>query len=344
MNTRGLMELVVLNIGYDLGILTPEIFAMMVIMALVTTLMTGPALDLIERLNKIKLPALSEKINRIREYRIILSFGNPEMGKSLLKLANGLVKKQDINTAITALHLSPNSILHHYNLEQYEEESFAPLIAESEVLNQNVTTLFKASDDIDADIIEITNKGDFDLLLVGIGQSIFEGSLLGRILGYTTRIVNTDLLIKKVGGKDSKISYNYFDDRTRNILIDSKVPVGILIDKKLTGLDKVLVPFYDKSDSFLIEYIQRLIKNADAQVTIIYPENKLNNQIEMKENLRAIEQQAPNHIALNGVKTLDESSVDDFDLLMISTEGWKQIINSGSGWLDKTPSILIIRP
>lgn len=47
MNTRGLMELIVLNIGYDLGILTGEIFAMMVIMALVTTFMTGPALDLI---------------------------------------------------------------------------------------------------------------------------------------------------------------------------------------------------------------------------------------------------------------------------------------------------------
>jgi len=47
MNTRGLMQLIVLNIGYDLGILSPEIFAMMVLMALVTTFMTGPALDLI---------------------------------------------------------------------------------------------------------------------------------------------------------------------------------------------------------------------------------------------------------------------------------------------------------
>src|SRR6476661_5506544 len=49
MNTRGLMELVVLNIGYDLGILTPQVFAMMVIMALATTCMTGPALNLIGR-------------------------------------------------------------------------------------------------------------------------------------------------------------------------------------------------------------------------------------------------------------------------------------------------------
>lgn len=49
MNTRGLMELVVLNIGYDLGILSPEIFAMFVLMALATTFMTAPLLDLIQK-------------------------------------------------------------------------------------------------------------------------------------------------------------------------------------------------------------------------------------------------------------------------------------------------------
>lgn len=52
MNTRGLMELIVLNIGYDLGILSPEVFAMMVLMALVTTFMTGPLLDFTEWVSK----------------------------------------------------------------------------------------------------------------------------------------------------------------------------------------------------------------------------------------------------------------------------------------------------
>lgn len=46
MNTRGLMELIVLNIGYDLGILSPAMYTMMVIMALATTCMAGPALAL----------------------------------------------------------------------------------------------------------------------------------------------------------------------------------------------------------------------------------------------------------------------------------------------------------
>jgi Kef-type K+ transport system membrane component KefB len=49
MNTRGLMELIVLNIGYDLGILSPTMYTMMVIMALTTTCMAGPALALIGR-------------------------------------------------------------------------------------------------------------------------------------------------------------------------------------------------------------------------------------------------------------------------------------------------------
>ena len=44
MNTRGLMELIVLNIGLDLGVISPTLFAMMVVMALVTTFATTPLL------------------------------------------------------------------------------------------------------------------------------------------------------------------------------------------------------------------------------------------------------------------------------------------------------------
>lgn len=47
MNTRGLMELIVLNIGLDLGVISPTLFAMMVLMALVTTIATTPVLRLL---------------------------------------------------------------------------------------------------------------------------------------------------------------------------------------------------------------------------------------------------------------------------------------------------------
>lgn len=52
MNTRGLMELIALNIGYELGILSPRIFAMLVIMALATTMLTGPLLTVFAKVKR----------------------------------------------------------------------------------------------------------------------------------------------------------------------------------------------------------------------------------------------------------------------------------------------------
>jgi Kef-type K+ transport system membrane component KefB len=61
MNTRGLLELIVLNLGLDLGILSPRIFAMMVLMALTTTAMTGPLLTLLGLGGRVPTGAGAEK-------------------------------------------------------------------------------------------------------------------------------------------------------------------------------------------------------------------------------------------------------------------------------------------
>ena len=49
MNTRGLMELIVLGLGYDLGLINGSLFAILVLVAIVTTVMTGPLLGFIDR-------------------------------------------------------------------------------------------------------------------------------------------------------------------------------------------------------------------------------------------------------------------------------------------------------
>ncbi|HEU4722178.1 MAG TPA: cation:proton antiporter [Gemmatimonadaceae bacterium] len=57
MNTRGLMELVILNVGLDIGVLSPPLFAMMVVMALVTTALTTPLLDRLQRPTAVAVPS-----------------------------------------------------------------------------------------------------------------------------------------------------------------------------------------------------------------------------------------------------------------------------------------------
>jgi hypothetical protein len=66
MNTRGLTELIVLNIGLDLGIVSPALFTMLVVMALVTTFMAGPALRLIDPKRELSEPPEEE----LREARV----------------------------------------------------------------------------------------------------------------------------------------------------------------------------------------------------------------------------------------------------------------------------------
>lgn len=344
MNTRGLMELVVLNIGYDLGVLTPEIFAMMVIMALVTTCMTGPSLDLISKIFGKKPSTIPLEVSQISKYKVLVSFGNPESGRSLLRLANGFIRKINGNASVTAMHLSPVNELHHYNEAEYQKDSFAPVIAESKSLNQKITTLFKPSSNIDADIAQVANEGDYDLLLVGLGQSIFEGSLLGKILGFTTRMINPERLIDKVTGKEKLFDNSVFDERTRMILANSQVPVGILIDKNLKEVEKVFLPILDAKDDYLIKYASKLINNSGVQVTVLDIEGQIKNNAEIKETIRAIEQNAPNHIRLITNRTIDKVFLQEQDLMLISLESWKALVESQSVWLNETPSTLIIKP
>ena len=343
MNTRGLMELVVLNIGYDLGVLTPEIFAMMVIMALVTTFMTGPALDLINwsfKSNQIEIPV---EISQINKFKVLVSFGNPERGKSLLRLAHGLIRKLNGNATITTMHLSPTNELHHYNVAEYEEDSFSPVIQESEILNQKITTLFKASNDIDSDITEVANTGDYDLLLIGLGQSIFEGSLLGKILGFTTRFINPEKLLNQVTGRESLFENSPFDERTRNILNRSKVPVGVLIDKDFDNVETVFIPVFSENDTFLIQFAQKLINNSESQITILDVGGYIKNNPELKEKIRAIEQKAPNYINLLNERIIDKEFLTSQHLMIVSIESWKKLVDSKSLWLSDIPSTLILK-
>jgi Kef-type K+ transport system membrane component KefB len=342
MNTRGLMELVVLNIGYDLGVLTPEIFAMMVIMALVTTFMTGPSLDFINWVFKSKSVEVPQEISEISKYKILISFGNPDRGKSLLRLASGLTKKLNDNASITAMHLTSSNEMHHYNAEEYESESFAPIIQESKDLNQKIITLYKASNDIDADIAEVANKGNYDLLLIGVGQSIYEGSLLGKILGFTTKIINPEKLINQVTGKENLFESSTFDDRTRTILGKSDISVGVLVDKGFSKIDQVFIPIFSEKDIYLLLFAQKLIKNSGSQIIILDAAGKIKNNSEIRELVRAIEQFAPNHINLLNERIIEKAFLMQNDLMIVSDNSWKKLIESKSDWLSDVPSTLIL--
>lgn len=344
MNTRGLMELIVLNIGLELKVLTPEVFTMMVIMALVTTFMTGPALDLINFVFKNKNTADAEEIVAEKKYRILFSYGDNEKGKSLLRLANSFTKKQKSSSLVTAMRVSLSDELHVLNMEQKENESFFPIFEESKLLNVEIETIFKVTMDIESEISDVANQGDYDLLLVGLGQSIFAGTILGKVIGFTTRIINPDRLIDKFTGKEGLFENSPFEERTRQIVAKTKMPLGILIDKELQEIEHVFIPIFRSEDSFLIDYAQKLIYNNNAAITVLDVNGHVKNNFVIQSAVASLEQIHPNNLSIVRDKAVSLPFLEEQDLMIISLESWKSLIDSDSDWLIGVPSVLIIKP
>ena len=344
-NTRGLMELIVLNIGYDLGVLTPEIFAMLVLMAVATTFMTGPALDIINHFYpEKKIQSKNEITERKNKYNILLSFSKSEKGISLLKLAGSLVKKIKPNAAITALHLSPSNELNQFNLEVYERESFEPVEKKALELELPLITSFKATQNIAQDVIHTANTGNFDILLIGAGTSIYEGTFLGRLLGFTSKIVNPERLYDTITGKERLFETSFFDERVRSITKSVKIPVGIFLDKGLRQTKNIFIPIFSISDNFLLIYAQKFIHNSGARIVVLDAAGIIQQNPEIKASIQSIDRMIPNHIILLNRQSINKKLLEEHDIVLMSFESFKKEAEEQSDWLSDTPSMFIIKP
>ena len=346
MNTRGLMELVVLNIGYDLGVLTPEVFAMMVIMALFTTFMTGPSLDLINyfyRKKDVAIPSASV-VNTSKKFKILIPFGSSESGRAMLQLASAFIKNSKENTSITALHLTPSSEVNQYNIDKRESEIFAFINEEEERLRLTISKVFKPSQDIIPEVIRIANEASCDLLLVGTSRSIYEGTFLGNLLGLTSKLIEPEKLYRTLTFKQPLFEQSLFDERTQAIIDIAKVPLGIFIIKGFTNAQKIIVPVSGISDQVLFIYARKLITNNNAEITLIDDNNVQERVPEIRADFEQMKQSFKEFVVLKEGATMDTVSFTQYDLLLVSYTSWKTYADTKPSWLKDIPSALIIRP
>lgn len=341
MNTRGLMELVILNIGYDLGVLTPEIFAMMVIMALFTTFMTGPAIAVINRIFR-DLVAVEGERKAAEGFKVLVSFANPARVKSLLRIARGFAGGEGAGCPVTVLHLSQGKEVNQYKLEKYEKTVFSTVNDEARRLDLPVHTLFRISNDIEKDVSEEANRGGFDLLLIGIGQSIYEGTVLGRFLRIATNILRPGMVLRGMTSAARYLTDASFDQRTREIILLSKAPVGVLLDRELKSANKVLIPIYSKDDSFLTGYGEKLLQNAGSKLTLLDMTGAIRDNDELREYLHTLGRRHPGHVNIIPEYILDNDIYGRHDLMMLSVDGWKHFTEAATPGLQFLPSVLIL--
>ena len=174
MNTRGLMELVVLTIGYDMGILPPAIFVMLVLMTLVTTFMTTPLVSLINlgfnTHDKIKKQrSTREPLNGT--FKVLLSFGRAGNGQIMLDVAHQMFSRGNKKLDLTALHLTVGADINPLHTDNFKAISFEPILYGAKKLGFQIQTRYEISNNAGEDICNIVNNEGYDFLLVGSGIS-----------------------------------------------------------------------------------------------------------------------------------------------------------------------------
>jgi nucleotide-binding universal stress UspA family protein len=310
-------------------------------MALVTTLMAGPALDLIDRfLPEKKAVPVEKKIPDL--FRILISFGNPENGKTMLRLAHNFVRSKQEQATITLLHLSAGYDMHKYVADEYERESFRPVVKEAEKLGIKIKTIFRSTEDIEREIIDTANSGDYDLIITGKAHSLYEGTLLGNIIRIITRVTNPGRVIESLKGEEKLFSKSVFDGPTRRLIKSIKIPKAIFADNDFKKCEFAVLPVYSSEDTEIFSLAGRLSLNSRAIIKVLDYYNQIEYNDEMKEALKKLSDRNPGRIETYVSDEIPGVLSRETDLLLVTPEGWHKIIHEKR--LSHLPPTLIIRP
>jgi Kef-type K+ transport system membrane component KefB/nucleotide-binding universal stress UspA family protein len=180
LNTRGLMELIVLNIGLDLGVIPPKIFTMMVLMALVTTLMTNPLLHWLHPRRRAAMESAGRDPRRPEGGGVLLCVADPRVGPAMATLAGAL----EGGRTIQALHLMQADRASAFLLGgEPRSDALDPLLGRARALGLDIEPLAFFSNAPAADICAVAEARRVDLVVMGVHRPLIGRSFLGGVVG-----------------------------------------------------------------------------------------------------------------------------------------------------------------
>lgn len=344
MNTRGLMEIVVLNIGYEMGILPKPIFAMLVLMALVTTFMTSPILSLIHKIfpeRNLEEDYRQQKAQGI--FKVLIALGNPENGKHLLNVAKTALDGVKNSLHVTALHITPGSNTNPIYGEEFARESFRNINAEAERLQIPIENNYKITDNIEAGVVRTVNQNNFDFLLVGAGLSL-SGISYVKNKSFFHRNHWIHKFIRRVN-KSQEIFYpgSLIKDKTKYFIEHSNCSVGVFINRNFSEVTTALIILQEAGDDFLVRYAHRLLKNNPRiQISIIDENKLLISDDNFKKPFKNLTTSYPDATKIIKAPKIGNSGFSRFNLMLISYQTWNLLAENESNKLENIPSTLII--
>ncbi|MEG0462670.1 cation:proton antiporter [Bacteroides sp.] len=312
MNTRGLMELVALNIGYEMGVLPPSIFVILVIMALVTTFMTTPLLDLVERF----FARREEKL--LQKHKLLFCFGRPESGRNLLSIYSLLYGKRLKKEQVIGAHYTVGTDVNPMNAEQYARDSFSLLNQRASELGVSVENRYRVTDKLVQEMIQLIRKEQPDMLLLGAGNRYKPETMSMGTLSWLS----------------------LFRDKVDEVMTQVPCTVAVLIDRNYREDLSIGFVLGGIMDQFLFPYIEQIVSSGRKVNLFLF-------EAADEEFALQAEKLLSRHVGwlivqpFTAVQQLIPQDAES-ELLVMSHTVYTQLSEDESLW-EQLPSMLVIR-
>ena len=343
MNTRGLMELVVLTIGNEMNILTPPIFVMLVLMTLVTTFMTTPLISFINFCfhTHQKIQEKRQKRTFDDTFKVLLSFGRAGNGQIMLDVAHQMFSQTKHKLEITALHLTVGSDVNPLHTDNFEEVSFGPILYGAKKLGVQIDTRYEVSTNAGHDICSIVNNEGFDFLLVGAGISLSNIPTDKDAVKYRHSMFPR--LFKHFKAPESWFfPGELLKDKTKMFIEESHCPVGVFVNRDFVKATNVITIVDGEADLFLLKYTKTLLKATSGNITFVNKTDKESPEAGdiLRELRNFIPVQGTPSIVNNG--DITGELLSRYNFMLISYTTWNLLSEQYKDALQKMPSTLII--
>jgi Kef-type K+ transport system membrane component KefB len=201
MNTRGLMELVVLNVGLDLGVISERLFTMMVIMALVTTWITSPLLQrLYPRLSTLDLPEPAPTggpepglVPAPARGGVLVCLSDPAAARSLATLAHAWC--QGGGGTVWALHLRSIDRPQDYLRDDMDCEPLEEMRRCAQEMGFEIQAISFPSAQPADDIVRVAALKEVPLVLLGVHRDPIGRETLGGLVGAVLQEASCDVAV-----------------------------------------------------------------------------------------------------------------------------------------------------
>ncbi len=284
MNTRGLAEIVILTVGRELGLITPALFAAMVLMALGTTFMTTPLLRLFYKPEEVPIRAEGVIDLPASTARLMVAVGDPATADGLVEIAGEIARGLPESAVVLARVVEPvgddllRSIAGEQETIQHVERELRDLAERVDLLGPPARVLVVAADDRAESLANLAEQIGADLVVMGMHRSVFGTRALGGVVGSLLDRLECGMVVLVGHGS---VGEDRFRNPAGSIVAVGADPDGPVFEiarllAKATGVPVVRVAQVDLAVPIRLVVagfddpgLDRLIRTADVPVLVV---------------------------------------------------------------------------